>query len=68
MSIFFDRSLAHRCILKEIIESESYPLNDTELQKILAEKGINIARRTVAKYRTMEGILPGHLRQSHLDT
>lgn len=68
MSIFFDRSLAHRCILKEIIESESYPLNDTELQKILAEKGIIIARRTVAKYRTMEGILPGHLRQSHLDT
>jgi RNA polymerase sigma-54 factor len=67
MSMFFDRSLSHRSVLKEIIESEAKPLSDTELQSLLAEKGINIARRTVAKYRTMEGILPAHLRQSQSD-
>jgi RNA polymerase sigma-54 factor len=67
MSMFFDRSLSHRSVLKEIIESEVKPLSDTELQSLLAEKGINIARRTVAKYRTMEGILPAHLRQSQSD-
>jgi RNA polymerase sigma-54 factor len=67
MSMFFDRSLSHRSVLKDIIESEAKPLSDTELQSLLAEKGINIARRTVAKYRTMEGILPAHLRQSQSD-
>ena len=30
---------------------------------LLSEMGINIARRTVAKYRSIEGILPAHLRQ-----
>jgi len=65
MSIFFDRSLAHRFILKEIIESETSPLSDTELKNILEEQGISIARRTVAKYRSMEGILPAHLRHNH---
>jgi DNA-directed RNA polymerase specialized sigma54-like protein len=28
----------------------------------LKEKGYSVARRTVAKYRSMEGILPAHLR------
>lgn len=65
LSMFFDRSLSHRYILKEIIEQETAPLSDTELQARLESKGIFIARRTVAKYRTMEGILPAHLRQSH---
>lgn len=64
LSMFFDRSLACRTIVKEVIESESEPLSDTEIQEILAEKGIIIARRTVAKYRSMEGILPAHLRQA----
>ncbi len=64
MSMFFDRSLAFRSIVKEIIEVEKSPLSDTEIQDILAERGINIARRTVAKYRSMEGILPAHLRQA----
>jgi DNA-directed RNA polymerase specialized sigma54-like protein len=30
--------------------------------KLLAKEGILISRRTVAKYRAMEGILPAHLR------
>ena len=63
MSIFFDRSLAYRSIVKEIIEEEGSPLSDTEIQGKLEDQGISIARRTVAKYRSMEGILPAHLRQ-----
>lgn len=65
MAIFFDRSLAYRAEIKSIIESETTPYSDSEIQEILAEQGINIARRTVAKYRSMEGILPAHLRLKH---
>jgi len=40
-------------IIKDIIESESKksPLSDDKIAKILVDKGIHIARRTVAKYR-----------------
>ena len=62
LSIFFDRSLAHRTIIKEMIEKEEYPLTDTEIKEKLEEDGIKIARRTVAKYRSLEGILPAQLR------
>ncbi len=59
---FFDRSLPVRTVLKGIIDEESKPMSDSQLRKILAEKGYCVARRTVAKYRAMEGILPAHLR------
>jgi RNA polymerase sigma-54 factor len=64
MAMFFDRSLAVRTVLKEIIANEPHPLNDTELQEQLENQGISVARRTVAKYRAMEGILPAHLRRN----
>jgi RNA polymerase sigma-54 factor len=64
MAAFFDRSLSARTILREIVSAESKPLSDTEIQKKLDERGIQVARRTVAKYRAMEGILPAHLRQA----
>lgn len=64
MAAFFDRSLSARTILREIISTETKPLSDTEIQKRLDERGIRVARRTVAKYRAIEGILPAHLRQS----
>jgi RNA polymerase sigma-54 factor len=64
MSMFFDRSLAVRAILRDIIENEPHPFNDTELCEQLESQGISVARRTVAKYRAMEGILPAHLRRS----
>ena len=40
-------------VLAEIIEGEdkTTPYNDSQLQSLLSEKGFNIARRTVAKYR-----------------
>ncbi len=45
-------------ILKEMVESENKrkPLSDEKLKNILQEKGYNIARRTVAKYREQLGI------------
>lgn len=63
MAMFFDRSLAVRAILREIIKNETSPMNDTELQEQLVNQGISVARRTVAKYRAMEGILPAHMRR-----
>jgi len=60
---FFDRSLNVRTALKQIIEQETCPLSDSELVDILKRKGFTVARRTVAKYRAMEGILPSHLRR-----
>jgi RNA polymerase sigma-54 factor len=45
------------------VENTSKPLSDEEIVKILAQKGIVIARRTVAKYRSELNILPSHLRK-----
>lgn len=61
---FFDRSLHIRTALRQIIAQETKPLTDTQLAKILKNQGFRVARRTVAKYRAMEGILPAHLRHA----
>ena len=52
-------------ILKELIDNEDkrYPLSDDKLEKILNEKGYNIARRTVAKYREQLDIPVARLRK-----
>lgn len=68
MSDFFDRSLNVRSVLKDIIANEPHPLSDTELANLLFKDGYNVARRTVAKYRAMEGILPAHLRHAGIAT
>ena len=44
-------------------EDTSKPLSDQEVVKMLKDKGIVIARRTVAKYRTELNILPSNLRK-----
>ncbi|AXU55019.1 TPA: RNA polymerase factor sigma-54 [Clostridioides difficile] len=45
-------------IIKETIKDENKkkPLSDDHISKLLKEKGINVARRTVAKYREELGI------------
>ena len=63
ISQFFDRSLHIRAYLKDYIRSEQKPFTDSQLALMLEKQGYKIARRTVAKYRTMEGILPAHLRK-----
>jgi RNA polymerase sigma-54 factor len=52
-------------ILKQFIEHEdkSKPLSDDKLEKMLNEKGYNIARRTVAKYREQLNIPVARLRK-----
>lgn len=52
-------------LLKELIENESKrtPLSDDKLKKILNDKGIEIARRTVAKYREAMMIPVARLRK-----
>jgi len=67
LSLFFDRSLAIRDRIKEIVRNESKPLTDEEISEELHNDGIKVARRTVAKYRTIEGILPARLRQQKQD-
>ena len=44
-------------------EEPRKPLSDQEVVRMLAEKGIVIARRTVAKYRSELNILPSNLRK-----
>ena len=61
----FDRSLHIRTALKQIIEQETKPLSDTQIADLLKKRGHSVARRTVAKYRSMEGILPARLRRSN---
>jgi RNA polymerase sigma-54 factor len=46
-------------------ENGSAPLSDHEIVEILGERGIPIARRTVAKYRTELNILPSHMRRKY---
>jgi RNA polymerase sigma-54 factor len=43
----------------------SSPLSDKEIVEILSERGIPIARRTVAKYRTELNILPSNMRRKY---
>jgi RNA polymerase sigma-54 factor len=52
-------------MIAEIFKKEdpTKPLSDQEVVKMLKEKGIVIARRTVAKYRTELNILPSNLRK-----
>jgi RNA polymerase sigma-54 factor len=45
------------------VEDTAKPLSDQEIVKMLVAKGIVIARRTVAKYRTELNILPSNLRK-----
>ncbi len=59
---FFDRSLPVRAALRTIVAQEEKPLSDSQLATRLKKLGYPIARRTVAKYRQMEGILPARLR------
>ena len=52
-------------ILSDVIavESKKKPISDLNLTKILNERGYNIARRTVAKYREQLNIPVARLRK-----
>ena len=46
-------------------EDGNAPLSDQEIVHILSERGIPIARRTVAKYRTELNLLPSNMRRKY---
>src|SRR5213080_248042 len=46
-------------------EDGNAPLSDKEIVEILSNRGIPIARRTVAKYRTELNILPSNMRRKY---
>ena len=52
-------------MLGELVKKEDAPkpLSDEDLVKAFTDKGVKIARRTVAKYRAELNILPSHLRR-----
>jgi RNA polymerase sigma-54 factor len=61
-STFFHASLSVKDLIQELITKEDTPLTDEQIVTILRERGYDLARRTVAKYRGQLGILPSHLR------
>jgi len=60
--MFFDSALPIRNRISHIIAISAAPLSDSEITKKLAEQGVVIARRTVAKYREKLKVLPYQLR------
>ncbi len=54
-----------RAIIQECVDNEDkqHPLKDDELVEKLKEKGFNLARRTVAKYRQQLGIPVARMRR-----
>ena len=59
-------STAIRALIKQMVSEEDtrQPLSDSRMSEILAQQGIIVARRTVAKYRESMNILPVNLRKS----
>jgi RNA polymerase sigma-54 factor len=59
-------STAVRALLKQLIGAEdpAKPLSDSQLSQMLEEQGIQVARRTVAKYREALKFAPANLRRS----
>jgi RNA polymerase sigma-54 factor len=58
-------STAIRALLKKLVAAESpkKPLSDSKLTELLAEQGIQVARRTIAKYREALNIPPSSQRK-----
>ena len=56
---------AIRALIKKLIAAEkpNKPLSDNKIATILSEQGIEVARRTVAKYRESMGIPPSNERK-----
>lgn len=54
-----------KSMIKEFVDAEDdkKPLSDSKISELLHEKGIDISRRTVAKYRDDIGILPSSKRR-----
>ena len=58
-------STAIRALIKKLIAAENpaRPLSDNKLASLLADQGIDVARRTIAKYREVMAIPPSNERK-----
>ncbi|MCK5382501.1 MAG: RNA polymerase factor sigma-54, partial [Gammaproteobacteria bacterium] len=56
---------AIRAIIKKLVAAENpaKPLSDNKMAAVLADQGINVARRTIAKYRESLSISPSNERK-----
>jgi RNA polymerase sigma-54 factor len=61
-------STAIRALIKKLVAAEkpAKPLSDSKIAELLAEQGIKVARRTIAKYRESLSIPPSNQRKSLL--
>lgn len=50
-STFFEANLPLKEALKDVLAQETTPLSDQRLTEVLAARGLQVARRTLAKYR-----------------
>ncbi len=59
-------STAIRALIKKLVGAENpqKPLSDSKIADILADQGIKVARRTIAKYRESLSIPPSNQRKS----
>lgn len=62
-------STAIRAIIKKLIAAENVrkPLSDSKITELLEDRGINVARRTIAKYRESLSIPPSNERKRLVD-
>lgn len=66
LDVFFDASYRTAMLIQQILnryEQAGKRLSDAEIAEKLAEMGIVVARRTVAKYRQRHNILSSHWRE-----
>ena len=65
--IFFDASLSIKEVIKDLLADENprKPFSDEQISNELAKKGIEIARRTVTKYREALKIPPAAQRRRY---
>jgi RNA polymerase sigma-54 factor len=53
--------------IRELIENENTkkPMSDQKISDVLSREGFTVARRTVAKYREQQRLLPARMRQKY---
>jgi RNA polymerase sigma-54 factor len=64
--VFFKPQLRVQMLIEEILQSENpaAPLSDRAIAELLRERGVDIARRTVNKYREQVRLLSSHQRRT----
>ncbi len=63
--LFFNSSLSIKTAIEDIIahEDPSRPLSDQQIADVLRERGVEVARRTVVKYRESQKLLSSNRRR-----